>query len=96
MTVGDNFLNSDGQPVDFWGLAYTGRWQGGKCPLSPKPKAGIWPPPVYEAHYSDGSVQRYSFWSAKGKPVQTAGIHERMAERGVRGLPQLSHINGVR
>lgn len=37
--------------------------------LLPRPKAGIWPPPVYEAHYQDGSTLRMSFWTQAGKPV---------------------------
>lgn len=29
----------------------------------------VYPHPVYEAHWSDGTVSRLSFWSEKGKPV---------------------------
>jgi hypothetical protein len=32
-------------------------------------KKGIWPPPVYEAHFSDGAIERISFWSPEGKPI---------------------------
>ena len=28
----------------------------------------VYPHPVYEAHFSDGTVARMSFWSAAGKP----------------------------
>ena len=33
---------------------------------------GIWPPPVYEAHFNDGTVERLSFWSQEGKPIDFA------------------------
>jgi hypothetical protein len=35
-------------------------------------KKGIWPPPVYEAHFSDGAIERLSFWSPDGKPIDFA------------------------
>lgn len=34
-----------------------------------KPGRGIWPPPVYEAHMSDGEVIRMSFWAPFGRPI---------------------------
>lgn len=33
---------------------------------------GIWPPPVYEAHMSDGEVIRMSFWAPFGKSISPA------------------------
>ncbi len=32
---------------------------------------GMWPAPVYIAHYSDGKVRRMSFWSKVGQPMDT-------------------------
>ena len=78
MTIGDNF--ADDRP--FWSIPYSGQFNGGPAKMLPRPKPGIWPPPVYEAHYSDGSTLRYSFWSPKGKPLEQRSIHERMAARG--------------
>jgi len=34
-----------------------------------KGKAGIYPCPVYEAHFADGTVGRCSFYSPVGKPI---------------------------
>ena len=31
-------------------------------------RKAVYPYPVYEAHFSDGSVQRMSFFSLRGKP----------------------------
>ena len=31
-------------------------------------KKGTWPAPVYEAHFTDGTVSRMSFWTQAGKP----------------------------
>lgn len=31
-------------------------------------KKALWPNPVYEAHFSDGTVQRMSFYQTRGKP----------------------------
>ena len=30
---------------------------------------GMWPAPVYEAHFTDDTVRRMAFWSKAGKPV---------------------------
>ena len=32
-------------------------------------RKGIYPAPVYEAHFADGSIGRCSFWSPVGKPI---------------------------
>ena len=58
--------------------------------LLPKPKAGIWPPPVYEmvvrdkrlvtAHTTGRRRVRMSFWSAEGKPINGAGKREFLAK----------------
>ena len=31
-------------------------------------RKGMWPGPVYEAHFGDGTIGRMSFWSKEGKP----------------------------
>ena len=31
-------------------------------------RKGLWPGPVYEAHFTDGTTGRMSFWSKAGKP----------------------------
>ena len=31
-------------------------------------RKGMWPGPVYEGHFDDGTVGRMSFWSKTGKP----------------------------
>lgn len=38
--------------------------------MSPRMLAakGTWPAPVYEAHFSDGTYARQSFWTETGKP----------------------------
>lgn len=36
-----------------------------------KLRRGVYPQPVYEAHFSDGTTQRMSFFSEKGKPIDT-------------------------
>ena len=46
-------------------------------PLKLKGKS-IWPPPVYEGRFADGTVQRMSFSSLVGKPINFA-----MGRRGV-------------
>lgn len=58
--------------------------------LLPKPKAGIWPPPVYEAHYrhldkvtahtTGRRKVRMSFWSAKDKEIDATARRETMLE----------------
>lgn len=35
-------------------------------------KKGIYPWPVYEAHFSDGTVSRMSFWCRADKPIDFA------------------------
>jgi len=35
-------------------------------------KSGIYPAPIYEAHFADGTIGRCSFWSAAGKPINFA------------------------
>lgn len=32
-------------------------------------RKGMWPAPVYEAHFGSGVVVRMSFWSKVGKPL---------------------------
>ncbi len=32
-------------------------------------KKGLWPAPVYEAHFADNTVGRMSFWTQAGKPI---------------------------
>ena len=51
------------------------------------PKPGIWPPPVYEAHYRHYGrfgrrtrTLRMSFWSAAGRPVEASTRREIMAD----------------
>ena len=31
-------------------------------------RKGMWPGPVYEGHFDDGTVDRMSFWSKAGRP----------------------------
>lgn len=31
-------------------------------------RKGMWPGPVYEAHFGDGTIGRMSFWSRDGRP----------------------------
>ena len=33
---------------------------------------GMWPGPVYEAHFANGTIRRMSFWSQDGKPYDFA------------------------
>ena len=49
--------------------------------FQPRPKSGIWPPPVYEAHLPE-RVVRMSFWSAKGKPIDASRIRAVMESKG--------------
>ena len=44
-------------------------------------KKGLWPAPVYEAHFSDNTVGRMSFWSRAGKPKENKPLSSDVADR---------------
>lgn len=52
---------------------------------------GISPYPVYVATFADGETRRYSFWSAKGKPIDFAAGYNAALIMG-RGKPVMGHV----
>lgn len=52
---------------------------------------GISPYPVYVATFENGETRRYSFWSAKGKPIDFAAGYNAALIMG-RGKPVMGHV----